>query len=77
MLREGKSKSCVEWPSAALQTSSSTPAVGHPNSDSEPEPEGYVPAPTFSQSFSDAIAVALEKAVAKEETLKGKLLSLL
>lgn len=74
MLREGKSKSCVE-PSAPVPiTSKIKPAGGRRhNSDSEPEPEGYVPAPTFSQSFSDAIALALEKAVADKETPKGKL----
>jgi hypothetical protein len=74
MLREGKSKSCVEPSAAAPITSKSRPAGGgHRNSDSEPEPEGYVPAPTFSQSFSDAIALALEKAVSNKETPKGKL----
>lgn len=71
MLREGKSKGCVEWP-PAVQTSKSKPAGARcRNSDSEPEPDGYVPAPTFSQSFSDAIALALEKAVANRETPKG------
>ncbi|KAJ1530668.1 hypothetical protein ONE63_005537 [Megalurothrips usitatus] len=41
-------------------------------SDSEPEPEGYVPAPTFSQSFSDAIAVALAKSeVSTPEAVAG------
>jgi hypothetical protein len=74
MLREGKSKSCAEPSAAAPVTSKSKPFGGRcHNSDSEPEPEGYVPAPTFSQSFSDAIAVALEKAVANKETPKGKL----
>jgi len=73
MLREGKSKGCVEWP-PAVQTSKSKPAGARcRNSDSEPEPDGYVPAPTFSQSFSDAIALALEKAVANRETPKGEL----
>jgi hypothetical protein len=78
MLREGKSKSCVEWPAAVLEKGKNKPAAGgcH-NSDSEPEPEGYVHAPTFSQSFSDAIAVALEKAVANVETPKGKFSTLL
>lgn len=31
-------------------------------SESESDPEGYVPVPTFNQSFGDAIAMALEKA---------------
>lgn len=30
--------------------------------DSEGELEGYIPVPNFKQSFSDAVAVALEKA---------------
>jgi hypothetical protein len=77
MLREGKSKSCVELPAAVPKTSKNKAAArGCHNSDSEPEPEGYVPAPTFSQSFSDAIALALEKAVANKETPKGKLSTL-
>jgi hypothetical protein len=74
MLREGKSKSCVESPAFVPITSKRKPAGGRcRNSDSEPEPEGYVPAPTFSQSFSDAIALAIEKAVANKETPEGKL----
>jgi hypothetical protein len=74
MLREGKSKGCVEMPPAVQRPSKSKPAGARcRNSDSEPEPDGYVPAPTFSQSFSDAIALALEKAVANRETAKGKL----
>jgi hypothetical protein len=78
MLRDGKSKSCVELPAAVPKTSKNKPtAGGSRNSDSEPELEGYVPAPTFSQSFSDAIALALEKAVANKETPKGKLSAVL
>jgi hypothetical protein len=74
MLREGKSRSCGEWPAAVPETSKNKPSAGgRHNSDSEPEPEGYVPAPTFSQSFSDAIALALKKAVANKESPKGKL----
>lgn len=73
MLREGKSKSCVELPAVGPNTSKNKAAArGCRNSDSEPEPEGYVPAPTFSQSFSDAIALALEKAVANKVTPKGE-----
>lgn len=76
MLREGKSKGCVDWPSAVQRTSKIKLAGARcRNSDSETEPDGYVPAPTFSQSFSDAIALALEKAVANRETQKGKLSS--
>lgn len=73
MLREGKSKGCAEWPPALQRTSKSKLAGARcRNSDSEPEPDGYVPAPTFSQSFSDAIALALEKAVANKETQKSE-----
>lgn len=68
MLREGKSRGCGEWSNGAQMNSK--PADRPHNSDSEPEPEGYVPAPTFSQSFSDAIAVALEKVVANRESAK-------
>lgn len=31
-------------------------------SESESDQDGYIPAPTFNQSFGDAIAAALEKA---------------
>jgi hypothetical protein len=76
MLREGRSKGSAEWPPAVQSTSKSKLAGARcRNSDSEPEPDGYVPAPTFSQSFSDAIALALEKAVANKETQKSKLLA--
>jgi hypothetical protein len=78
MLREGKNKGCVGWPAAVPEKSKNKPAAGRcHNSDSEPELEGYVPAPTFSQSFSDAVAVALEKAVSNKETPKGKFSTLL
>lgn len=74
MVREGKSRDCVEWPPALQRTNKSKLAeVRCRNSDSEPEPDGYVPAPIFSHSFSDAIALALEKAVVNKEILKGKL----
>ena len=69
MLREGKSKSS-DWPKVTKSKPPPTkPAEVRHHSDSDPEPEGYVPAPTFSQSFSDAIALALEKA--NQETAKG------
>jgi len=74
MLREGKSnKGCVECPPAVQTSKSKLAGARCRNSDSEPEADGYVPAPTFSQSFSDAIALALEKAVANRETLNGEL----
>lgn len=68
MLRSGK----TSFGQRAAWNSNSTPlshsvllkSSGHrqrTTSDSEPELEGYVPAPTFSQSFSDAIAIALAK----------------
>lgn len=34
----------------------------HGNSESEPECEDYVPAPSFNTTFKDSLAVALEKA---------------
>lgn len=43
-------------------------------SDSEPECEDYVPVPSFNRSFSDAIALALEKAASfnDKEDCKGQ-----
>lgn len=66
MLRAGKTSfsSGPAWGRRpASQPSLLSSFSGRPRtaSDSEPEPEGYVPAPTFSQSFGDAIAVALAK----------------
>ncbi|KAJ9579207.1 hypothetical protein L9F63_024688 [Diploptera punctata] len=65
MLREGKSKSS-DWPRVTKKNPPVKPSEVRHHSDSEPEPEGYVPAPTFSQSFSDAIALALEKCCVKK-----------
>ncbi|KAF4524260.1 hypothetical protein B566_EDAN008808 [Ephemera danica] len=56
MLREGKMQ-----PTPRRQPA---PPVAATNSDGEPDPEGYVPAPSFSQSFGDAFALALEHAAA-------------
>ena len=63
----------MECPPAVQTSKSKLAGARCRNSDSEPEADGYVPAPTFSQSFSDAIALALEKAVANRETLNGEL----
>lgn len=64
------------WPSLKSDRPASGPrmitATGHntkvdfsrvrTQSDSDVEPDGYVAAPSFNQSFGDAIAIALEKA---------------
>lgn len=39
-------------------------------SESESDQDGYVPAPTFNQSFGDAIAEALEKASKSTDTVE-------
>lgn len=60
MLKEGTSRN-LRWENARYKNEKKInpqPVVV----DSEGELEGYVPVPKFSQSFSDAIAVALEKA---------------
>lgn len=44
----------------------------HSDSEPEPEPDGYVPAPAYNQSFSDAIALALEKATISENNTTGE-----
>jgi hypothetical protein len=63
MLREGKCQRQV-FPSLRRQPAPQG-TVSH--SDTEPDPEGYVPAPSFSQSFGDAFALALERAANKED----------
>lgn len=83
MLREGKSKVPANWPKvAAVEKSAVAPTnsrknMTHHHSDSEPEPEGYVPAPKFSESFGDAIALAMEKAVSGKEEYTGKFVSVI
>ncbi|CAH1154025.1 unnamed protein product [Phaedon cochleariae] len=42
-------------------------ALYRPASDSDPEPEGYEPVPSFNASFGDAIAQALQQAEKTEE----------
>ncbi|CAG2068189.1 unnamed protein product, partial [Timema podura] len=66
MLREGKK----DWPlvcapiGVVVKSKIETRSIAdHP--DSDVEPEGYVPAPTYRQSFSDSIALALERATAE------------
>lgn len=54
-------------------TGSQTVTRVRKNSESEPEPEDYVPAPAFNQSFSDAIALALEKSSLVDHIKDGKL----
>lgn len=57
MLKEGTSRDCKR-DTLRTERKWAPPVIV----DSEGELEGYLPAPDFSQSFSDAIAVALEKA---------------
>lgn len=85
MLTTGKAKQQL-WPSLSPRqtepkprlinvTGSSVPSSAsrlRRASDSEPEPEDYVPAPAFNQSFSDAIALALEKSIIKDNGDEGK-----
>nr|CAD7200566.1 unnamed protein product [Timema douglasi] len=73
MLREGKK----DWPlvcapiSAVVKSKIETRSItDHP--DSDVEPEGYVPAPTYRQSFSDSIALALERATAEGHGGQGE-----
>lgn len=69
MLREGKSR-CPLVHHAEMH--STRMHQMHPNSENEPEPEGYIHPPAFKQSFSDAIALAMEKsAAASKETVPG------
>lgn len=46
----------------------------HNKSDSEPECEDYIPAPTFNRSFSDAITMAFEKAASSNVGNNGMLI---
>jgi len=81
MLATGKSKP-PSWPQLSSSTpsvpklinisrSSTAPVIRNRKpgnqSDSEPEPDGYVPIRSYNQSFSDVIAMALEKASIQKE----------
>nr|CAD7445880.1 unnamed protein product [Timema bartmani] len=73
MLREGKK----DWPlvcapiGVVVKSKIETRSIAdHP--DSDVEPEGYVPAPTYRQSFSDSIALALERATAEGHGGQGE-----
>ncbi|KAK6637982.1 hypothetical protein RUM44_008406 [Polyplax serrata] len=68
MLKEGTSRDCKR-DTLRTERKWAPPVIV----DSEGELEGYLPAPDFSQSFSDAIAVALEKANStQDDTLNKK-----
>ncbi|XP_049937319.1 RING finger protein 10 [Schistocerca serialis cubense] len=78
MLREGKSRPPSVWPRVSVASSVSPRAPtqhtgARHSSDSETELEGYVPVPTFQQSFSDAIALALEKAATAHQNNEGNI----
>lgn len=53
------------------KASTSFAAKARNQSESESDLEGYVPVPTFNQSFGDAIALALEKAALASDCRGG------
>lgn len=82
MLVTGKNKP-ASWPGLGSssrrpinvprpQESPAVPVTRPNRSSSESDPEGYAPAPAFNQSFSDAIALALEKANIADKMSDGK-----
>ena len=64
MLREGKTKPVTAWPAPSRSGTSSTKLVSRFRSDSEtePDPDGYAPAPEYRETFSSALAAAFDQA---------------
>jgi len=64
MLREGKTKPVTAWPAPSRNGTSSTKLVSRFRSDSEtePDPDGYAPAPEYRDTFSSALAAAFDQA---------------
>lgn len=69
MLQEGKRQGAPAW-GAKFPASLSAPQLAH-DADEAPDPDGYVPAPSYSKSFGDAFARALEQAENTVESQPG------
>jgi len=64
MLREGKTKPVTAWPAPSRGSAPSTKSVSRFRFDSETEPDadGYAPAPEYRETFSSALAAAFDQA---------------
>jgi len=69
MLQEGKRQSAPVWGSK-FHASLSSPQLGQSSVEAA-DPDGYVPAPSFSKSFGDAFALALQQAENSAATQTG------
>jgi hypothetical protein len=71
MLQGGKRQSAPVW-GAKFPSSVSAPQLAR-DADEAPDPDGYVPAPSFSKSFGDAFALAMQQAENTASSQPGNL----
>ncbi|XP_063239147.1 E3 ubiquitin-protein ligase RNF10 isoform X2 [Bacillus rossius redtenbacheri] len=69
MLREGRGKGSGSW---AVPRRTANRQAGPQHSDSDPEQGEHAPSPSYKLNFSDAIALALEKAAPSGQVEQGE-----